>query len=250
MLSIIFTFHLSVTPMLKSYLAPFVLASCLTFSSIALADDAATADNAATNDWTPIEENAPSDASTPLPAETPLAQPDEDPNWHSGFMLSANVGAHVGGIFFIVGTQTYGGINAGIELGYHWRYFGIFVEQKILGNWVEETDTIFDGNNKEDKNDYRAFQGAMGGTNLLLKFFIPIADTVVIDLGIGAGVNYSRYTDSETNEKVWQPYPGARFEFALSWLLGKHLMLGFKVDITYLILIAAIEPSFTVGYNF
>lgn len=234
----------SVSIMFKSYLPPLLLASCLSFSPIALAD------NAATNEWTPVEDNTSAAESTPLPSETPLAQPDDDPNWHSGFMLSANVGAHVGGIFFIFGTQTYGGINAGIELGYHWRYFGIFVEQKILGNWIEETDTVFDGNNKSDKNDYKAFQGVMGGTNLLLKFFIPIADTVVIDLGIGAGVNYSRYTDSETNEKVWQPYPGARFEFALSWLLGKHLMLGLKLDVTYLILIAAVEPSFTVGYNF
>ena len=153
--------------------------------------------------------------------------------------------------------------EASLQLGYNPQFMSTIENQTIelkvktlldFCNMLEITPQDFfymgDHYNKEDKNDYRAVQGAMGGTNLLLKFVIPIADTVVIDLGIGAGVNYSRYTDSETNEKVWQPYPGARFEFALSWLLGKHLMLGFKVDITYLILIAAIEPSFTVGYNF
>ena len=189
-------------------------------------------------------------------AELPADEDEDSPNWHSGFWISGNVGPHVGSVFFIVGARTIGGLNAGLELGYHWRYFGIFAEQKILGNWVDDTDTIF--TNASDKKDHDKLQGVMGGTNLLLKFFIPIADTCVLDLGIGAGIIYSRekfpQEDQSTGETKmayeWFLLPAARAEFGFNWLLGQHLTLGFKIDVSYLVLWLTVEPSFTVGYNF
>ncbi len=229
---------------------------CLAFLSFIASPQAAIADDATGNDVYENSAEFTSESSEEIEIASLPEEEEDSPNWHSGFWISGNVGGHVGSVFFIVGARTIGGLNAGIELGYHWRYFGIFAEQKILGNWVDDTDTIF--TNKSDQRDHDKLKGVMGGTNLLLKFFIPIADTCVIDLGIGAGVIYSRESydqvDQTTNEtkKVseWFALPAARAEIGFNWLLGQHLTLGVKVDVSYLVLWLTVEPSFTVGYNF
>lgn len=234
------------------------LKSCITISLACLAcwlcPQHAIADDELTSqpsDYAePIHEHADETPSSPPPAtDTDLVDTD---NWHSGFMLSANVGAHAGFIFFMVGTHAMGGLNAGIELGYHWRYFGIFVEQKIFGNWIQKTDTIFDDNSSSDRKNYDILNGAMGGTNLLLKFFIPAFDTFVIDLGLGAGLLYSKYhvNHTDTQTSAWAVLPALRAEIGFNWLLGRHLILGAKLDFSYLFFWGNVEPSFTVSYNF
>ncbi|MBQ9394232.1 MAG: hypothetical protein IJU23_01790 [Proteobacteria bacterium] len=176
--------------------------------------------------------------------------------WNPGFSISAKIGPELEVAGFLGYWVSYGGLSGGIELGYHWDVFGLYVSQQFSGTWGFNDDQSFDS--AEDEDDYNKrnsrYSSAMGMTAIDVRWFLGEYDKLRFSVGCGLGLEYVLRASTMDDDDGTAIIPLIRLHFGVHYLMTPNFSLGFRLDysgfVYWIVHFHQIEPAFTVTYTF
>ncbi len=139
----------------------------------------------------------------------------------------------------------YMGLNSGLEIGYVWNAFGIFVRSELSSLWTYNNLNELNSNAHWTKAEIEAvFRG----------YFTPKTN---IRPFVGVGLGALFYGDVGHSEKLKYMEHEKEFLFSIEggveWYVTDDVSVGFRVKTAFAGLFSgyvSLRPSFTLGYTF
>ena len=182
---------------------------------------------------------------------------------HQGFSFMFNVGPNYA---FVDTLKTSGdkkievataGVEASFDLGYKVKYFGTYLEFMLRGGSVLEDDphyhcpsTSFNLNdvcfkyNAVEKGDWDTYFMGLG---IMFYGFIPVTDSVIIDIGAGFLGYIGRTTDGDAASSNVAIKVSLGVQFAITDAIALGAALNYEGLINTR---QSIQPAFSLIYNY